>query len=368
MKALFLSVTAGQGHHQAGKAMMGALTKAGWQCEMIDTYEFISPVIKESISRGYLISTKYSPTLYGKVYRMAEKIDKNELTAHVTRFSNQILTKKLIQHIDAFDPDVIICTHVFSAQVVSDAKRKGHLQNIKTIAIVTDFTVHPFWEYTDIDYYITPHELLNIQMEKKGLPISKVVPIGIPIAEKFKNSLPQQEARKILKIEDKPTLFIISGSMGYGNMFKLIEKIDLLKTDFQILCVCGNNKRLYKTINETISQKKIYNYAFVDNVNIMMDASDCVITKPGGLTTSEALAKRLPLILTKPIPGQEDRNTEFLVNNGVAVKASKTFPIDEAIFEIMNSAKKRELMKNAAEYIGKPNSTSDFVKLVHSIC
>lgn len=368
MKALFLSVTAGQGHHQTAKAMMDALDKAGWQCQMIDAYEFISPVIKESISKGYLLSTKYSPALYGKVYRMAERIDKNELTAHVTRFSNQILTKKLIRYIDGFCPDVIICTHVFAAQIVTDAKSKGHLSNIKTIAIITDFTVHPFWEYTNVDYYITPHELLNIQMEKKGLPIEKVVPIGIPIAEKFSISISQKEARSMLGIENKPTLFLISGSMGYGNMYKLIEKMDQLKTDFQILCVCGNNKRLFKTINETICEKRIYNYGFVDNVNIMMDASDCIITKPGGLTTSEALAKHLPLILTKPIPGQEDRNTEFLVNNGVAVKTSKTFPIDEAIFEIMFSAKKRELMKNAAGYIGKPDSTSDFVKLVNEIC
>ena len=129
--------------------------------------------------------------------------------------------------------------------------------------------------------------------------------------------------------------------------------------DFQILCVCGNNSKGKKEIEEVQWNKKIYTYGFVDNVDIMMDASDCIITKPGGLTTSELLAKKLPAILMNPIPGQEDRNMEFLVNSGAAVIATDTFPVDEALYEIMNNPWRMELLKQSVEHIGKPNSTKD---------
>ena len=174
---------------------------------------------------------------------------------------------------------------------------------------MTDFTIHPFWEDADLDYYVTANELLNHQASKKGIDTSKILPIGIPIHPKFGKKMDKLEARNILGIEDKPTILIMSGSMGYGNLETIITDMDTMDMDFQIISICGNNKNL-KEDRWDDNKEKVYNYGFTDKVDIIMDAADCIVTKPGGLTTSESLAKGLPMIIINPIPGQEERNLQ----------------------------------------------------------
>jgi len=367
MKVLILSVTAGQGHHQSAKAVMEYLVANNVECVMLDTFEYINPILSESIARGYLISTKFTPAVYGKLYRLAEKKEKNDSTFSMSALISSILSRKLITYIQDYNPNVIVCTHIFAAQIVSHLQRKNML-NAKTIGIITDFTIHPFWEDTDLDYYITANELLNYQAQKKGIPEKKIKALGIPIHSKFAVKMNQSEARALLGIEDKLTVLVMSGSMGYGNVGKIVRKMDkLVDMDFQIMSVCGNNKRLKKHIDLLSSRKKIYNYGFVDNVDVMMDAADCIVTKPGGLTVSESLAKGLPMILMNPIPGQEDRNVDFLLNNGLAVKISSTFPIDEALYQILSCEWRRQQFKQCIERFGKPYATRDLCNFIRSI-
>ncbi|MBZ4646947.1 MAG: processive 1,2-diacylglycerol beta-glucosyltransferase [Petroclostridium sp.] len=357
MRVLFLSVTAGQGHHSAAKAVMDYLNERNVECTMLDTFEYINPILSESIARGYLISTQFTPAVYGKLYRLAEKKEKSDAKFSISKLTSSILSRKLVTYIRDYSPDVIVCTHIFSAQIITELKEKN--LGAKTIGIITDFTIHPFWEDTDLDYYITASELLNHQAEKKGIPIEKIKATGIPIHMKFSKKIDQAEARRLLEVEDKTTIFVMSGSMGYGNVIKIIRQLDELDMDFQIISVCGNNKGLKRKIDHLKSKKKIYNYGFVNNVDVIMDAANCIVTKPGGLTVSESLAKRLPMILINPIPGQEDRNVEFLLNNGLAVKTSPTFPIDEAVFQLMLNDWRQQNLKEMIKYIGKPNASKD---------
>lgn len=354
MKALILTVTAGQGHHQCALAIAEYLKKRNIECEIIDTLKYINPILYESVKHGYLISTQDLPTAYGKVYRLAEK---KGPAAKISpgRVTNVALSLKLKKLVKKFNPDVIICTHVFSAQIISAM----HSNTAPTVGIITDFTFHPFWQDTSLDYYVTASEQLTNQASKKNIFENEILPFGIPIREEFMTKRDKQTARRELDIKDKPTVLVMSGSMGYGNMLKQIKKLDSLNIDFQLICVCGNNKGLYRSISKYKSRKLIYCYQYVNNIDVMMDASDVIITKPGGLTTSEALAKGLPLILANPIPGQEDRNAEFLLNNGAAMKTSSTFPIDECIYELFTSEWRLENMTKAAAMLAKPNSTKD---------
>ena len=260
-----------------------------------------------------------------------------------------------------------VCTHIFAALLVTYIKSKHDLR-AKTVGVVTDFTIHPYWEDSELDYYVIASEVLIIQGMKKGFPESKFLPIGIPISPKFEKKMNKQEARERLGIEDKPTILVMSGSMGYGNIEKEIVQLDKLDLDFQIAVICGNNKKMKEKIDRLKLSKRIYSFGYVDNVDVFMDACDCMITKPGGLTTSEALAKKIPLIINNPIPGQEDRNVEFLLNAGVAVKASKTFPLDEAVYEMLINNERRILCKQAARFLGKPRSTRDLIEFVKQIC
>ncbi len=359
MKFLILTVTVGHGHNQAAKSVSQYIKSQGHSVLVLDTLEYINPVLKESFNRGYLLSTSISPKAYGKFYRLAEMKERNDSILSPQRITTTLLSKKIIGFIKDYNPDAIICTHVTAAQLVSDIKDDGI--NVPTLGIITDFTIHPFWDETCIDYYVLPNEFLIYQAVKKGIPSEKLLPLGIPIDMKFASKNNKKFTRDALGIEDKTTLLLMSGSMGYGNVIKILKDICILPYDFQIITVCGNNKSLKKKIDKLELEKRIYNYGFTDQIDSFMDASDIIITKPGGLTVSEAMAKELPMILINPIPGQEERNREFLVNNGAAMAHSSTLSAAELIFQVYKGSGRIERMKENIKVIRKPNAAKDIV-------
>lgn len=355
MKVLILSITTGQGHHQCGMAVSDYLNENGVECQLLDCFAYLSKLFGEAIQQGYLLSTQYTPKTYGKLYRLAEKKENPSGELSLPRLTISMLAKKIESYCAEYSPDLIVCTHVFAAQLVTEFETFS----VPTIGIITDFKIHPFWEDTALDYYVTANELLKNQAEKKFGKETTILPFGIPISPKFATSISKQEARAQLGIPDKKTVFIISGSMGFGDIVKTIKQLDSLDMDFQILSVCGKNTKAKKKIDNMESTKDIYNYGYVSNVDVMMDAADIIITKPGGLTSSEALAKGLPMILMSPIPGQEDRNAEFFLNNGVAAMISDTFPVDECIYQILNNPWRLPIMEQAVKNIAKPNAAKD---------
>lgn len=362
-KALVLSVKAGYGHHSAGQAIIEELEKREYECVMLDTLEYVNTHLANSVSDGYLFSTKYLSEAYGKAYGSLDKRDEKYDSHSLVTIFSKLVSHKLKKFFEGYTPDVVIGTHSYACLLMTYLSEKGIIK-CTTFGIVTDFTVHPFWESTEIDYYVTPDALLNRQMKKKGIPEEKILPFGIPIKEKFASKMSKSDARNVLGIKDKTTLLVMMGSMGYGNMIENIKLIDSIEGDFQILCVCGNNKKAKKEIEENVFEKAVYSFGFVNNVDVMMDAADCIITKPGGLTTSELLAKGLPAVILEPIPGQESRNMEFLVNNGAAVMVTETFPIDEALYELLKYPWRLEILEKSVSYLGKPDST---IKLVDFI-
>lgn len=366
MKVLIFTVTTGQGHNQVANVLCDALSEKDIESVSIDAFEYITPVLKDTINRGYLVSTKRLPKVYGKGYRLVEKRDTESHDSMFAKFLNGILARKLVKFVEDYKPDVIVCTHVFAAIMVSYVANKLDA-GIRTVGIVTDFTMHPYWEEAPMDYYVLASELLCNQAKKKGISENEIVPTGIPINPRFAKKTDKQEARKILGLEDKTTILVMSGSMGYGKIGSMIKKLDEADFDFQILSVCGYNERLKKRIDKMEFKHKIFNYGYSDQVHMFMDAADCIVTKPGGLTTSEALAKGLPMIMANPIPGQEDRNEEFLLNNGAAIKVSKTCPIDEALFQIFSNDIRLKTMREMVGFLGKPNATQDFVDFILKI-
>ena len=366
MKVLIVSVKTGYGHHSAAKAIIDYLSERGVTCEMLDTFEYINPHLADSIDSGYMFSTKYFPEIYGKAYDMLDRQEeKRDKHSPITVLS-KIVSKKLKDFITDYAPDVIIGTHSYACMMMTYLREKN-IVTCPLVGIITDFTVHPFWESTELDYYITPNELLGNQMKKKGISPDKVRPFGIPIRREFSKKIPKEEARCMLGIDNKQTLLVMMGSMGFGNVIKDIVSIDELDKDFQILVVCGKNEKMKAEFEARRWNKTVRVYGFVDNVDVMMDASDLIITKPGGLTSSEFLSKKLPAIIMNPIRGQEDRNTEFLVNNGAAIMVTDTFSLEEAIYEMFESPCRMELLKKSVDFLGKPDSTKNVCEFVMGI-
>lgn len=358
MRALLLSVRAGYGHHSTAKAIMEYFEENGHTCEMLDIFDYINHRLGNSIQDGYLLSTKYLAKTYGKAYgkltKKDEPYDKHSILSILSRF----VSKKLGKFVSEWKPDIIIGTHSYAGVCISILENEGVI-SCPSFGIVTDFTVHPFWESTFLDYYVIPDELLSYEMKKKGIPAEKLLPFGIPIRKQFVSKSNKKEARERLGIYDLPTALVMMGSMGYGNIKNILSEMDSSPYDFQILCVCGSNKKIKAAVDENMWTKPVFTYGFVDNVDVMMDAADFIISKPGGLTTSETLAKGLPMIIMNPLPGQEDRNLNFLVNNGAAIMVNDTYSISEALNLMLDCPWRVALLEESVSRIGKPAATAE---------
>ena len=358
LKILLMSVKAGYGHHSTAKAIIEKFSDCGHECEMLDIFEYINPHLSNTVQDGYLLSTKYLPEIYGKVYdTMAEKDTPYKKYSPATLVS-KLVSHKLRSYVELFSPDLVIGTHSYAGMVMTNLAESGTI-SCPTMGVVTDFTVHPFWESTKLDYYVIADKRLTYEMIKKGIPEEKVLPIGIPIRKQFESKLPQSEARQKLGLADKKTILIMMGSMGYGNIKKPLIEIDESDEDFQVVCICGSNERMRKAISKYPWRKDIRAYGFMDNIDIMMDSADIIVSKPGGLTTSETLAKGLPMITMNPIPGQEDKNLMFLLNNGAVATVNETYTIGDVIHQLFGFPERLDELTVCAKRLGKPSSTQD---------
>lgn len=371
MNYLILSVTAGEGHNSTARALKTEIELRGSECTILDTFDYIAPELAKIISEGYLLITEKAKTAYKLGYRIAEK--RRHASEHLpTKLMNIAMSDDLAEFINRDSYDAIIFTHPFAGMLLDVMKERRIIKN-RTLGILTDFTFHPYWEdCTRSDFVVTPDSLLLPQARRKGFRDEQILPFGIPISPAFREKLPQKDARRRLGLDERlPTLLLMGGSMGYGNMGETVHRIDNMHSDhdFQMIVVCGNNEESRAEISK-ISENSIHHiqvHGFVRNIHEMMDASDCLISKPGGLTTSESLAKGLPMIIVNPIPGQEDRNAEFLLNNGCAMRTSKTCPIDECIYQLLSSDIRLNAMRECISKIGKPNSTVDVISFLDDL-
>ncbi|MCL2775349.1 MAG: glycosyltransferase [Oscillospiraceae bacterium] len=367
MRVLILSVTAGTGHNSTAKALSDYFASINVESEVFDTYQHISGIIAKSIDKGYNVSTKSMGRLYATMYSKWEhrKKEKDYDKNSPMRAIHSLVSSKIHAYIEEYVPDAIVSTHPLAAMLMDILKKKNMI-SVPVYCILTDFTVLPYFEEArHLDYLVTATELLNPQAFKKGYKRSQILPFGIPINPKFAKHESKQKMRKMLGLDqNKFTILLMGGGIGYGNMFETFKKIDALNIDCQIIVVCGRNEKAKAKIGEIQPKKQVLCLGFVDNVEQLMDASDCIITKPGGLSTSEAFAKNLPIIMINPIPGQEERNTEFLLNNGVAMNVTKTCPLDEVIFQFFFFPEKIENMKRNISLLRRPNSTRDICEFI----
>lgn len=360
MKVLLFSVTAGEGHNATAKAIARSLEGMGAETRIVDAYRIAGRLMYHTVAGGYILVSSYLKYGYGVVYRMLEHRRGGSYRPSLARLSGRSLAKKFKRVIDEYDPDVIVCTHCFAARILDIVKERYGMR-AKVLGVVTDFTMHPYWEEAQrIDRLIVPCKELVPLAYKKGFTDEQIRPLGIPVHPKFAITVEKEEARRILGLDqDLPTLLVMSGSMGYGNMERVLRRLDALTTHFQIIVVCGNNKKVYARIKERTWKKPVLALGYTENVPLLMDASDLIISKPGGLTTSEALTRRLPMVIVSPIPGHEDRNVEFLTEMGSAVAVSRRLSLTDAVDQLISDPARRLEMQKSIDKIRKPTAVLD---------
>lgn len=375
MKILICSVTAGEGHNSTAKAISDKFTEMGVDSCILDTYKYVAPMVGRLIADGYLFVSDKASKVFSAGYSMAEKRRGGTGEVSMARVFNSQYTDEMGELIVSMAPDAIMFTHPFAGLILDVLKQRGEL-NVPTVGILTDFHFHPYWEECRLcDYVVTPDHSLLWQARKKGFFDGAVLPFGIPINSKFAKSQPKAAAREAVGLDPAvKTVLLMGGSMGHGNMTALAGKLDRaqMPEDIQIITVCGNNEDLFEKIEKyrrKRARRHILNLGFADNVDVLMDAADIIITKPGGLTTSEALAKRLPMIIANPIPGLETRNTAFLLNQGTAMAVTKSTPIEGLVFSLLGEAgqDKYRAMLGCIDVLRKPDSASDVCNFVKNI-
>ena len=372
MKILLLSVTAGYGHHATAKALADLFEQKGAEVEIVDVYEYISKMIQQALAKGYLLSSKYTPELYRLFYDKTSQTKEKLNKMNMVKLVNTLGAFRFESFVENFEPDAIVCTHVLAAHLVSQMKQRG-MVTAPSIGIATDYCIHPYWEdVLYMDGLVIASELITQSAVKRGIPEQRLLPFGIPVHPKFNQHIQKTEARRQLGLDTaRPVLLVMSGSMGYGDCAETVQHITNVGVDFQILAVCGNNKKAYQHLQNFLDDYtgvcSIRVMGFVDNVDVLMSAADCIITKPGGLTVTEAIAKGLPMILANPIPGQEERNVEFLLNNGMAMLVTKTFPLDEVLYYLLNNPVRVQTMQDTIRALGHPDASERLVEYVMNL-
>lgn len=352
MKALILSCNTGQGHNTAGKAVLEALRLRGIDAEMRDALAFGGHKTSAYVSGGYVTITQRVPGLFGQMYRVGTTISNTHIKSPVY-FANTLYAAKLRDYIMHSGVDTVICPHLFPAEALTYLRRRQGL-NVRCYGVATDYTCTPFWEETDVDVFFIPHERLRAEYQRKGFAPERLVTTGIPVSHAFRNKTDRDAARRELGLPmDKRLFLVMSGSMGFGDVPDIAERILALGgADVRVLVLTGHNERLTRALRRRFgADERVVPVGYTSQVALYMDACDVTLTKPGGLTSTEAAVKNVPMVHTAPIPGCETVNQRFFAELGLSL--ATTTPLESAQAAMLLSAdaalRERQLACQRAE-------------------
>ena len=375
MKILILSCNTGEGHNSCAKALKKAMDRRGIACEIQDTLSLISNTLSQRVSNAYIYSTRGS--LFEMVYKLGGFVSNNSDSRQSLIYSaNRLYAEKLYHYIVNNGFDVVVCVHLFPAEALTAIKRNTQLR-IPTYFVMTDYTCIPFLPETDLDYYIIPHEHLIEEFVERGIPRKKIIPIGIPVDEqRFATRQPQLRARHILAQQMGWNIsaatghwyLLMSGSMGFGNLGALVEQLlQAIRPKDRVICVCGRNEEMQHSLQEVFADnQQLWVLGFTDQVSLLMDAANVIFTKPGGITSTEAIVKRIPLIHTTPIPGLEDRNAHFFHQHGLSYHTNDVAQqVVVAMRLCQDQAYRQQMLHQQCEH-ANTRSSDDIIDLILS--
>ncbi len=361
----------GGGHLNAAKSIYEHITKMdiSTNLEMIDCMKYVNKTVEKLSTSAYTNMAKKAPWVWGKIYNDSQKGP----IAHLSTRANKIMAIKLLKLLREKKPDLIISTHPFSSQMCSYLKRKGKI-TAKIATIMTDFAPHDQWlvgkDYTD--YYFVANEKMKDYLISKNIAKENVFVTGIPLSERFLQKYDRKEVLKIFDLKDckKNILFFGGGEFGLGKSrtFEIFDDIIKCTENMQIIAIAGKNEKMkdkfIAIVQNNNAMERVKVLSFTDKVPELMSISDLVVTKPGGMTTSESLASNLPMLIINPIPGQEEENAEFLESHGVGIWIKKDDDVIKVVSDLLSDASKLSEMKVNANLLGHPNSTRDICEIL----
>jgi len=365
-RVLLLSASSGAGHMRAAQAIERAVIELGAAREVrhVDTLEYTTKVFRNLYSRAYIDMVNKAPDVLGWLYDQMDKPWKNERRRLAF---DKLNTRPFVRFLKDYRPDITICTHFLPAEIISWLKAKRRLDTRQAI-VVTDFDVHAMWLVHHFERYFVALEETRAHLQKLGIPSAKITASGIPIDPVFASPKDKFEMRrKHGLLHDVPAILISAGGFGVGRVAQIVDSLLEVKHPAQVVAICGRNPDLKQNIEKqaarisTAGNVSIKAVGFTTEIDEYMAAADILLGKPGGLTSSEALARGLAFVIVNPIPGQEERNADHLLEQGVAIRCNNLPVLAYKIDCLFDDPSRLERMQGAARQMAMPAAAYDIV-------
>lgn len=373
-RILIISASAGSGHVVAARAVEQAMSGVkGYDREMaathIDLLQFSTVLYKMIYRDVYLYMAKKTPLLYGYIFTASDQMKRQNKPDAVRRFIDSINSRKFRKFILDQPWDVIVSTHYLSSQLICELKRRGKLST-PLVTVTTDYGLHSYWILPETDHYIVADEANRRHLMAMGILGERVHDFGIPVLPVFGERKDRSELRRKLGLDDRlPAALLLAGGFGISPIERIVDGLASVGVPFQLTAVAGRNRKLLNNLRLKAKQLpfRMKAVGYTDNMDEYMKASDIVITKPGGLTTAEALACGLPVMVINPIPGQEDMNSDMLLEKGAGIKAMHPVDVPYKLEQTLADPRRLACLKRAAAKLAKPQAAERTAELIASI-
>lgn len=369
MDVLILSCSTGGGHNAAGRAVKEEMERRGHHVVMFDPYALAGEKVERRVSRSYVAIAQRTPRLFGVIYTLGNGYRRLPFRSPVY-FANKAMIGKMQAYLAEHHFDAVFMPHVFPGEILTYMKDKG-MTVPKMFFIATDYVCTPFTEETKCDYYITPAKELADDFIRRGIPAEKLIPAGIPVAHAFSAPISREQAIEALGLDaDKRYLLISGGSMGAGVSRTIGEVLRYMqhRPDRHLIVICGNNQRLLADLRTEYGEnEQLTLLGSTDQMALYMKAADVYLSKPGGLSSTEAAVSGTPLIHISPIPGCENKNMAFFAEHGMSIAVGdRTEKLTEALEALQAPDAVREMRENQKKYING-HAASDICDLAERV-
>jgi processive 1,2-diacylglycerol beta-glucosyltransferase len=362
-----LHATAGNGHKRAAEALAAAVAEleAHATVREVDTLVFASRLYRGTYAASYNAMARHAPRLWGALYHSWAMAPVNRGTAPVRLALDRLNLRRLVRVVERERPDAVVCTHFLPVEALSPGRGRG--LGAPLHCVITDFAAHPFWAFPHVDRYFVAADAVADELAGHGVSRRRIEVTGIPVDPRFALRIGREAACARFGLDpDRPVVLVMGGGRGVGPLGELAERLAALTRGMQVLVVCGTNARLRDGIDRLPAGRtgRIRTLGFTDEVDVLLEACDAVVSKAGGLTCSEALVKGAPLVVFRPTPGQEVRNARFLASAGAAVHADSADEVLATLAHWVADPGARARVREAQARIARPDAAAAIARRV----
>ena len=363
---LFVSASAGNGHTRAAEALRLHALAAGVSATHIDILQFVTPLLRTVYTRLYAWLVRHAPSLWRHVYQSTHRAPAAGPLHVLRRWAERMNSARFAREVERVAPDAIVCTHFLAADLLSQLIARGRL-HCPVWVQVTDFDLHRIWVHDHLAGYFVPNDEVAFRLRAHGIPSARIHITGIPIMPAFSTRPDRQRcARELGLLPFRMTVLLMGAGAGFGTAACIAGRLLGAHPDLQVIALAGRDKAALAALKQLAARYsgRLSPQPHTDKVERLMACADVVVTKPGGLTTSESLAVGLPMIVIAPIPGQEEHNANFLLERGAALKAFDLLTLEYRIHHVLSHPARLAEMRANAQALGKPGAASQVLATI----